>query len=72
MRSLNESPAADALALVKSRLDVAGAAAYFLTPSIATFGSIGRTISHAGPLGTALTLNGGVSISFANASGARP
>jgi hypothetical protein len=65
MRSLNESLEADALALAKSRLDVAGAAAYFLAPSVAVFGSVGRTISQAGALGTSLTLNGGVTITFA-------
>ena len=72
MRSLNQSPAADALALARSRLDLAGAAAYFLTPSFAAFGSVGRTISQAGPLGTSLTLNGGVSITFAQAGVPRP
>jgi hypothetical protein len=68
MRSLNDSPAADALGLSKNRLDLAGAAAYFVMPSVAAFGSIGRTISSAGPLGTSLTLNGGVSMTFAGVS----
>jgi hypothetical protein len=68
MRSLNDNPAADALGLSKNRFDVAGAAAYFLTPSIATFGSIGRTISAAGPPGTSFMLNGGISITFAAVS----
>jgi hypothetical protein len=68
MRSLNDSPAADALGLSKNRLDAAGAAAYFLMPSIAAFGSIGRTISPSGPLGTSLMLNGGVSLTFAGVS----
>ena len=68
MRSLNDNPAADALGLSKNRLDVAGAAAYFLRPSIAAFGSIGRTISPAGPLGPSLMLNGGVSMTFAGVS----
>jgi hypothetical protein len=72
MRSLNENLAADALALTKSRLDVAAAAAYFLTPSVATFGSIGRTISQSGPLGTALTLNGGISMTFAGIGNPKP
>jgi hypothetical protein len=72
MRSLNENPAADALALTKSRLDAAGATAYFLTRSIAVFGSVGRTISQAGPLGTALTVNGGLSITFAHAGRPTP
>ena len=68
MRSLNNNPAADALGLSKNRLDVAGAAAYFLRPSVAAFGSIGRTIAPAGPLGTSLIVNGGVSITFAGVS----
>ena len=68
MRSLNDNPAADALGLSKNRLDVAGAAAYFLRPSVAAFGSIGRTIALAGPLGTSLMVNGGVSITFAGVS----
>lgn len=72
MRSLNQNLAADALALPKSRLDVAGAVAYFLTPSVATFGSIGRTISQSGPLGTALTLNGGISMTFAGIGNPKP
>ena len=68
MRSINDNPAADALGLPKNRRDVAGAAAYFLRPSIAVFGSIGRTISQAGPLGTSLMLTGGVSMTFAGIS----
>jgi hypothetical protein len=72
MRSVNESLEADQLGLPKSRLDVAGAAAYFLAPSIAVFGSVGRTISDAGPLGTSLTINGGVTIGFPQVVSPRP
>ena len=68
MRSLNDSSAADTLGLSKNRMDLAGASAYFVMPSVAAFGSVGRTISQAGPLGASLMLNGGVSISFAGVS----
>lgn len=72
MRSINESLEADRLALPKSRLDVAGAAGFFLAPSIAVFGSVGRTISDAGPYGTGLTINGGITITFPQAASSRP
>jgi hypothetical protein len=72
MRSINENLGADLLALPKSRLDIAGAAGFFLAPSVAVFGSIGRTISDAGPYGTALTLNGGITITFPQAATSRP
>jgi hypothetical protein len=72
MRSLNQNDAADALALAKSRLDVSGAAAYVVTPSIAAFGSVGRTVSNAGPLAAALTLNGGITITFARSGHSKP
>jgi hypothetical protein len=72
MRSINENLEADRLALSKSRLDVAGAAGFFLAPSIAVFGSVGRTITEAGPYGTALTLNGGITITFPQAVSPKP
>jgi hypothetical protein len=65
MRSTNESPAADAIGLSKSRSDITGSAAYFLAPSIALFASTGRTIGNADGTGTNFMLNGGVSFSFA-------
>lgn len=65
MRSLNDDLAADALGVSKTRIDLAGAAVYVLTPSIATFGSIGRTISAPADSGTSLALNAGVSIKVA-------
>jgi hypothetical protein len=68
MRSTRDDPAADALGLVKTRVDLTGAVALSMSPSFALFGSFGRTISSAGPLGTSLMINGGVSITFAGFS----
>jgi hypothetical protein len=44
-RALNEDVNADALGLSKARTDVTGGVAYFVTPTVAAFGSVGRTIS---------------------------
>lgn len=64
-RALNADPAADALALSKSRSDLTGGVVYVLGPSIAAFGSIGRTISTSDPNSLSLMLSGGVSFTFA-------
>jgi hypothetical protein len=68
MRSLGDDATADALGLVKTRVDLTAALAASISPSLALFGSFGRTISAAGPLGTSLMMNGGVSITFAGFS----
>ena len=65
MRSTNDSLAADAIGLSKSRTDITASAAYFVSPSMAVFGGTGRTLRNADGTGTTYMLTGGVSISFA-------
>lgn len=62
VRSLKDNFVADLLGLSKTRIDLAGAAVYALTPAILTVGGVGRTISAPADLGISLALNGGVSI----------
>lgn len=63
-RALNDDPIADSLRLSKTRADVTGGAAAILTPAIAAFGSIGRTISGTDENGLSLMLSGGLSFTF--------
>ena len=65
MRSTNDSLAADAIGLSKSRTDITASAAYFVSPSIAVFAGTGRTLGNADGTGTTSMLTGGISISFA-------
>jgi hypothetical protein len=65
MRSLNDDRLADAQQLPKSRVDVTAVAAWFLTPSIATFAGTGRTISRVDGGGTSMLFTAGLSLSFA-------
>jgi hypothetical protein len=65
MRSTNDSLAADAISLSKSRADITASAAYFVSPSIAVFVGTGSTLGNADGTGTTSMLTGGVSISFA-------
>jgi hypothetical protein len=64
MRSTNNDPVADALQLPKTRTDLNGVAAYFLSPSAAVFGGAGRTISNAAAGGTSLMITGGISLTL--------
>ena len=63
---------AETAALAATRVDLTGGAAYVLTPTVAVFGSIGRTVSHVDANASTLMLNGGVSISFSGGAPARP
>ena len=65
MISLHDDPTADALLLNKNRLDIAGSAAYIVSPSVAVFGSVGRTISPVDVTGTTFMVNAGLSVSLA-------
>jgi hypothetical protein len=65
MRSTNDDLTADSLKLPKGRADATATAAYFLTPSIAVFGGVGRTISSVESSGTSFMLSGGLSMTFA-------
>ena len=71
-RSLAEDAMADALDLSASRVDLTFASAYSFNPSLAVFGSIGRTLSHIDDNGATLTLNGGVALMFARRSATPP
>jgi hypothetical protein len=53
------------LGLGRNRVDVSGTAAYTVSPALALFGSIGRTISGVEPDSTRLLLSGGVAINLA-------
>ena len=66
--SLSNDTVADSIGLSSTRLDLTGGVAYVLTPNVATFGSIGRTISGVDANASTLMLNGGLSITFAGAT----
>jgi hypothetical protein len=63
-RALNDDPNADALGLSKARTDASGGAAFILTPSIALYGSVGRTISAQDANAASFMMSGGMSVSF--------
>jgi hypothetical protein len=67
--SLSSDAVAETTGLTATRVDLTGGAAYVLTPRVAAFGSIGRTVSHVDANASTLMLNAGVSITFA---GTRP
>jgi hypothetical protein len=63
-RSLTTDPLSDALELSTSRFDLAGGAAWILTPTTIVFGSLGRTISKADANASSLAFTAGVSVGF--------
>jgi hypothetical protein len=64
-RALNDDPGADAIGLSKARTDLTGGAAYFVTPTIGVFGSVGRTISAQDANAASFMFSTGVSIMVA-------
>jgi hypothetical protein len=62
MRSTKSDPALDALGVPKKRVDVTGIASYFLRPSIAVFGGVGRTVSQMNQNATSLMVTGGLAL----------
>jgi hypothetical protein len=64
-RALNDDPNADATGMSKARTDLMGGAAFFATPSMALYGSIGRTISAQDANAASFMLGAGVSMVFA-------
>jgi len=71
-RALNDDANADGNNLSRTRTDLTGGAAYFIRPSIAVFGTLGRTISARDANAASLMLNAGASITLASASAPRP
>jgi hypothetical protein len=67
-RALNDDPNADAIGLSKSRIDLTGGAAFFVTPTVGVFSSVGRTISAQDSNAASFMLSAGVSIGFAGGS----
>jgi hypothetical protein len=63
-RSLTSDALSDALELAASRVDVAGGAAWILTPTTVVFGSLGRTISRADANASSLAFTAGISLGF--------
>ena len=63
--STREDALSAALGLSRHRVDVGGGAGMSLSPAIAVFGSIGRTVSRQDANSSTLTLIGGMSFSFA-------
>jgi hypothetical protein len=70
--SLSSDTIAETTGLSATRIDLSGGAAYVLTPRIAAFGSIGRTVSHVDANASTLMLNGGVSITFSGTTHTKP
>jgi hypothetical protein len=64
-RSLKDDPDADAIGMSKARTDLMGGAAFFATPSVAIYGSLGRTISAQDANAASFMLGAGVSMTFA-------
>jgi hypothetical protein len=62
--SIDPDPLSVALGLTQTRTDVSGGAAVSLTPHLAAFGSVGRTISKRDANSATLMLTGGVAINF--------
>ena len=61
--TIADDPAAT-LALSRTRTDVGGGATYMLTPGLAAFGTIGRTISQQDANAASVVISGGVSFNF--------
>jgi len=62
--STREDALSTALGLSRSRLDVSGGAGVSLSPALAVFGSLGRTISRQDANSSTLALAGGIAINF--------
>lgn len=62
--SIDPDPLSAALGLAQTRTDVSGGAAVSVTPRMAVFGSVGRTISRQDANSADLMLTGGVSFNF--------
>lgn len=54
-----------ALGLSQSRTDVNGGVSYLMTPTMAVFGNVGRTVSRQDANSASLVINGGLSFNFA-------
>ena len=63
-RSIKDDPLSEAQDLSASRWDVSGSAAYFFTPRVTLYGSIGRTISSIDANASSLSLAAGMSFGF--------
>ena len=61
--TIGDDPAAT-LALSRTRTDVSGGATYMLTPGLAAFGTVGRTISQQDANAASIVVSGGVSFNF--------
>jgi hypothetical protein len=66
MHSIKDDAAADLLGLPNTRTDLTGIGSFYVKPSLAVFGGLGRTISELNVTGTSLMVTGGVSITFAS------
>jgi hypothetical protein len=62
--SIDPDPLSAALGLAQTRTDVSGGAAVSITPKIAVFGSVGRTISKQDANSANLVLTGGLGFNF--------
>jgi hypothetical protein len=71
-RSIIDAPVADAEGLSSSRVDLTGSAVYVMTPKVAVFGSLGRTLSRIDANSSTMVLNGGLAISFASSNPSPP
>jgi hypothetical protein len=63
--SMKRDDLSAALGLVKTRTDISGGATYVLTPAMAVFGTMGRTISKADANSATLFISAGLSLNFA-------
>ena len=63
-RSLEDDPLSDAQDLSATRWDLSGGAAYFFTPQVTLYGSIGRTISNVDANASSLSVAAGMSFGF--------
>jgi hypothetical protein len=63
--SIHPDPLSAALGLTQTRTDIAGGASVSVSPNMAVFGSVGRTISRHDANSTNLMLTGGVAFNFA-------
>jgi hypothetical protein len=65
MRSIKDNAAADLIKLPNARTDVTGTGSFFVTPTFAVYGGLGRTVSELNVTGTSLMITAGVSATFA-------
>jgi hypothetical protein len=66
-RALNEDTNADAIGLSKTRTDLTGGVAYYLAPTLAVYGSVGRTISAQDANAASLMFSAGMSFMLGSA-----